>query len=219
VFVAEGFLLLSEWFRWFPKCYAVLFAVACVGAAVFFMLLWFADSLDYRRTFQFSMRSLFLFTVAIAVLCSWLTNELRSAQRQRAVLTEIDKARYGTNFFPVGAYSYPVVQLGWPTYWPRRLLGDDFFVTVDYVFLSGNRVTDAMLENLKGLRELKKLNLQQTQITDAGMQHLNGVTQLQELSIWDSSVTDSGLMYLGGLLRLTGLHLSCTHLSEGRSRR
>jgi hypothetical protein len=58
----EVFLWLCERFQWFAfgrhKGYAVLIAVAVVGAALLLMALWFAAALLFRWWFQFSIRSL-----------------------------------------------------------------------------------------------------------------------------------------------------------------
>jgi Leucine-rich repeat (LRR) protein len=218
VLLLEGLLFLSEWFQWFAfnkyKGWSVLIAVSIVAVATFFMLLWFADSLLYRRRFQFSIRSLLLLTVVIAIPCSWLANEIRWAKRQREALAEIDKTTYGKYSFPVGTYSYPVDELGWPTYWPRRVLGDDFFVSVHYVFLGGPGVTDAVLENLKGLPQLQRLSLDGTKITDAGLENLEGLHLLQQLSILHSPITDAGLDHLKRLTRLQKLALEYTQITD-----
>jgi len=70
----EGLLLLSERFRWFAfnerKGWTVLIAVAAVGLAGLCTLLWFAVALLLRRPFQFSIRSLLVLTVAVAIPCS-----------------------------------------------------------------------------------------------------------------------------------------------------
>ena len=174
----------------------MLITVAVVAATVLLMLLWFADSLIYCRRFQFSIRSLLLFTLAVAIPCSWLANEIRWAKRQREVLTEID-THYGKYLFPVGTYSYPVNKLGWPAYWPRRVFGDDFFVDVDYVFLSGPQVTDALLDHLKALPQLQKLTLLDcTKVTDVGLETLNGLSRLRELNLDGTTVTDECLKKL-----------------------
>ncbi len=71
----EAFLLLSAWFRWFPfnqhKGWTVLITVAGVGAALLLMLLWFLAALLFRLRFQFSLLSLLLLAVVVAVPCSW----------------------------------------------------------------------------------------------------------------------------------------------------
>lgn len=119
--VVEGTLLASDRLHSFPKGYAVLLAAATVALAVLFLLLWFADSLLFRRRFQFGIRSLLLFTLAIATVCSWLTNDIRWARTQRETLAEIDNAKYlvkhGKHMipFPAATYSYLVEELGWPT--------------------------------------------------------------------------------------------------------
>jgi Leucine-rich repeat (LRR) protein len=192
-----------------------LIAVLAIVAAICLMLLWFVDSLVYRRRFQYRIRSLLVLTVTIAIACDWLASEIRAARKQREVLTVIDNARVGYPSFPVGTYSFPADKLDWPAYWPRRVLGDDFFVTVDYVGFFAPGVTDAMLDNLKELQGLQKLKLDQTEISDAEMGHLQGLTRLQDLSIGESSVTDAGLANLAGLTKLRRLYVECTQVSDG----
>ena len=58
----EGFLWLSEHFRWFAfnqhKGWTVLIAVAIVGAVILLMIIWFLLSLILRLRFQYRIRSL-----------------------------------------------------------------------------------------------------------------------------------------------------------------
>jgi hypothetical protein len=56
----EGVLLLSERLGWFAKGWAVLTAIAAVGAWVVFMLLWYVAAVFLRWRFQFSIRSMFV---------------------------------------------------------------------------------------------------------------------------------------------------------------
>ena len=83
----EGFLLLCEWFRWFPfnqhKGWTVLVAVAAVGLSLFLMFLWFLAALIFRWPFQYGLRSLLLLVVAVAVPCSWIATERRRAGDRR----------------------------------------------------------------------------------------------------------------------------------------
>ena len=136
----EGFLLLSAWFRWFPfnqhKGWTVLICLATVGAAFVLMFLWFLAALVFRRRFQFSILSLLVLMVVVAVPFSWLATEMRAAREQREIVHRI------LGFEDNIAYDY---QAGLPTAiikrpapaWLCRLLGDDFFgnvqkVTVEY---------------------------------------------------------------------------------------
>ena len=83
--VVEGLLWLSERFQWFDvhKGYAVLIAVACVGVVFVVMLLWLVVALVFHLRFQFSIGSLLIFTVAVAIPCSWLSREMKAARGQR----------------------------------------------------------------------------------------------------------------------------------------
>ena len=82
--VVEGLLWLSERYRWFwfneKKGWTVLIAVAVVGVAMLVMLVWFVVSLVFRWRFQFSIRSLLVLTVAVALPCSWLAVEMKAAE-------------------------------------------------------------------------------------------------------------------------------------------
>jgi uncharacterized membrane protein len=76
----EGFLLLSERFRWFAfnehKGWTVLICLTTVGAGFVLMLLWFLVSLVLRLRFQYSVRSLLFLVVVVAIPCNWLAVEL-----------------------------------------------------------------------------------------------------------------------------------------------
>ena len=81
----EGLLWLSDRLGWptWHKGYAVLTAVASVGAAMLMILGWFGVAMVFRWRFQFSIRSLLVLVVAVAVPRSWLAVEMRRAERQR----------------------------------------------------------------------------------------------------------------------------------------
>ena len=188
------------------KGWSVLIAVAVVIVATVLLLLWYTDSLIYRRRFRMGARSLVSLIATAVVVFSWLANEVRQAGRQRSALACIDETTYSS-------YSYPADELGWAAYWPRRVLGDDFFVSVEYVSLGGPEITDTAIANLSPLRDLRRLSLESTQVSDAGLVHLKAMPQLQELYIGHSPITDVGMGHLKGL-RLRKLHLNGTQVSD-----
>jgi hypothetical protein len=61
------------------------------------------------------------------------------------------------------------------------------------VNLRGTEITDAGLEQLKGLENLEYLNLYSTPITDAGLKHLEGLKKLRHVYVWQTQVTDAGV--------------------------
>ena len=132
---AEGFLLLSERLSWLGldhhKGWPVLVAVATVALAMVLMFLWFAAALLFRWRFQFSIRSLLVLPVIVAILGSWLAVERKQATQQRDAVAAIrelgghvmydyqDRAeREEHDPDPPGPA------------WARKLLGVDFFADV-----------------------------------------------------------------------------------------
>jgi len=47
-----------------------------------------------------------------------------------------------------------------------------------------------------GLRQLKELDIRDTEVTDAGLGCLNGLSQLQELNLYGSKMTYKGVKKL-----------------------
>ena len=154
--VVECLLWVSERFQWFGfnthKGWTVLIAVASMGVAFLVTLLWFIVSLFFRWRFQFSIRSLLVLVVVVALPCSWFAVEMRAATRQKDVVMAIQRAGGAVfyehqfdssgNQIPVGGviWDNPVDENGNPIpggeapgaespapTWLRRLLGDDFF--------------------------------------------------------------------------------------------
>ena len=217
----EGFLWLSERFRWFAfnqhKGWTVLTAVAAVGVFLLVMLGWFILALLLHCRFQFSMLSLLVLAVAVALPCGWLATEMKKAKKQREVVDGIAKLHgsvdYDYQHYPSGTTKPRPAPRRLPWLW--AVLGDDVFVNVTWVALSGPGVSDANLEHLIGLSNLLKLNLNATKISDAGLEHLKGLTQLQVLHLDDTNVSDAGLEYLNGLTRLQELYLGGTNVTDG----
>jgi hypothetical protein len=87
--VVEGLLWLSERFEWVAKGWPALIAIAVVGMAMAVMGMWFAVAVILRWRFQFSIRSLLMLVVIVAVPCSWMATEMREARKQRNAVEEI----------------------------------------------------------------------------------------------------------------------------------
>lgn len=80
--------------------------------------------------------------------------------------------------------------------------------------LSRTAVTDAGLERLAGLTELRRLHLAGTAVGDAGVRHLQGLGKLDYLNLYGSKVGDAGLAALGGLVALRKLFVWETPVTE-----
>ena len=205
VLVVECLLWLSERFGWRPwdQGYAVLTAVAVVGVALLVMLLWFLVSLLLRWRFQFSIRSLLVMAVVVAIPCSWFAVKIRQAKREREIVV---------------AFKEPFVSPKWSApsgpAWLRKLIGDDLFTHVESLHVWNTEFTNTGLENLNGLSQLQSLCIEKTKVTDAGLKTLGGLSQLRELYLDCTEVTDAGLENLKRLSQLQSLYLQCTEVTD-----
>ena len=161
----EVFLFLSGRFVWFGfnehKGWAVLIAVASVGVAALMMSLWATAGLLFRWRFQFSIGSLLVLVLVVAIPCSWMAVEMKNARRQKEAVRGIMKLGGIVSYdYQLQRSGNPLARAGQPgPAWLRDLLGEDFFVTVVEVNFAVRSVTDADLEHLKGLTQLHRTSL------------------------------------------------------------
>ncbi len=215
----EGLLFLSQWFRWLPKGWPVLIAVASVGVVVLGMFVWFGVAVVLRLRFQFSIRSLLVLTVVVAVPCSWLAVEMKKAREQ------MDAVEVSEGLGEFVIYDWQGVDAnGLPSFDDqppgaaclRTLLGDDFFDEVAIVYVPAGakaEATNAGLKHIESLPQIKTLSLSDTEVTDAGLEHLKRLTRLKELDLNRTQVTDAGLERLKHLSKLQVLGLKETQVT------
>lgn len=76
-------------------------------------------------------------------------------------------------------------------------------------------VTDATLEGLQQLKQLRTLYLTRVPISAQGMKHLQGLSQLTDLAVCSPSLSDQGLKYVGSLSALQDLGFcGCSYISD-----
>jgi hypothetical protein len=101
--------------------------------------------------------------------------------------------------------------------WLRRWVGDKattFGLATSAVFTE-TKITDADLVVLAPqLRNFERLILARTHITDAGLIHLRGLTDLRELDLDDTDISDAGLVHLKTMTGLKELGLYGTQVTE-----
>ncbi len=217
--VVEGLLWLSERYTWFwfneKKGWTVLIGVAVVGVAMLVMLLWFGISLLLRWRFQFSIRSLLVLTVAVAVPCSWLAVEIRKAKAQQVARMTLDR-------FPghVDCNETPQHKGLTAPEWLRRALGDDFFVDVQSACLGCDEpFTDADLACVVSLRRFTWLTLYDAKITTNGLRQIASLPELDHLFLSRCQIGDDGLEQIAGLVRIEELGLDGNQITDAGLRR
>jgi hypothetical protein len=82
------------------------------------------------------------------------------------------------------------------------------------VYLTGPNVTDAALEQLSELTQLRFLDLGFSHVTDAGLKHVAACKNLQVLGLAGTKVTDAGLDQLVSLPHLRTLVLMRTAVTD-----
>jgi hypothetical protein len=243
--VVEGFVFVSHGVCFFPfnqhKGWTVLITTATVAAVLALIFLWYVGAMLLRSRFQFSVSSLLLLTVVVALPLGWIAREEEQARKQRASVEAIGKlggiAEYDYEIGVPGGFEY--LQPPSQPAWLRRALGNDFFNSVVVacprtdtgiqqlngfpalrkLFLGdpyerSDTITDRALGRLPLLTQLQVLTLDRTQVTDAGLTQLEGLRQLQWLSLHHTRVTDRGLQRLVGLSELRGLDLGGTQVTD-----
>ena len=138
--------------------------------------------------YQFSLRSLFVVMFLACIGMSWIGVKMQQARQQSEAVDAIEKVG--------GKVSYD----------------EGFFRSVVLVsFPCEGTLTDADLEHLEGLTELRELIIggyeglhceqpppqyPTKQVTDVGLEHLKGLTNLRYLDLKRTKVTNEGVMKL-----------------------
>jgi hypothetical protein len=64
------------------------------------------------------------------------------------------------------------------------------------LFLGETEISDAGLEHLRKLTNMRSLRLHQTRVSDAGIECLKEMTQLGQLDVYDTQISESGVRQL-----------------------
>jgi hypothetical protein len=174
-----------------------------------------------RRWFQFSLRSLLIFTLICAVACAWLGRKIEQKRREReaveAIVRDGFSVMYDSQLDPRGT-PYSNDRPPGPD-WLRKVLGDNFFSEAKRVFVFGDRrgtntATDAGLARLGELPHLEWVSLDSTNVSDSGLVHVEALTELQTLDLGNTAITDAGLEHLKKLTQLSSLYLTGTKITD-----
>jgi len=135
--------------------------------------------------FQFSLRTLLVQMLLVSIMMSWVSVKMQQARRKREAVEAVEKLGGKVTWY---------LQSGLEM---LRERGVDF---------SGTAVTDAGLEHLKRLSQLRLLWLSNTAVTDAGLEHLTGLNQLEELYLDGTQVSAEGVKNLQHALPNCKIH-------------
>jgi hypothetical protein len=172
-----------------------------------------------RRWLQYSLRS---FAIALTLFGVFLGLRVEKARRQKAAVTVWRGlgaqivCRHEMIFGPAGFLGVNSLAEPPGPDWARRLLGAEYFDTVDSVQLATFRqVTDADFAALAGLPDLKTLEVYaRFRISDEGIGQLRALTRIERLVLANTEgksdpacVSDASLQTLAKLRSLRELFL------------
>jgi len=144
-----------------------------------------------RRWLQFSLWTVLVLMLVLGCGLAWFAREVQREWAQREAAVAIRKLGGRVAYVDVSGGMIPTAVA-----WLGALIDDDLSGYVAAVSLDATRVSDAGLVHLRGLTQLKWLDLTGTQVTGSGLEHLQGLTQLQELTLSNTKVTDAGVAEL-----------------------
>jgi hypothetical protein len=157
-----------------------------------------------RRWFQFSLRSLLVFTAICAIVAGWIGRGIERRRREREIVAAIQNlgGSIDYDFDRKVASRQRFITVSTP---------GDFFNDPKGVSFYGTG-TDAALKVISQLPHLKKLVIRSSpKVTDAGLASLSALPELQSLELSGTRITDSGLEQISKLTDLQVLDLAENH--------
>ena len=192
------------------------------------MFAWFGVALVFRRRFQFSVRSLMVLVVVVALPCSWLAVEMKKAREQmEAVNVFVTSGHYAVFYDDTIDEERTSVLTGVPAGGrSTELLDECFFHTTTSIvyFRRGGHKSKAnqgteraaartMLLAFKNLPDLLVLDCGMP-LDDSDLEHIAVLTKLRRLTFAGQKVTDTGLKHLKGLTQLQRLDLGLSMVTN-----
>ncbi len=138
------------------------------------------------RWYQYRLRSLLLLMLAVSLVMSAYATLRKAARAQRASVEAVLKLGGKVTYDYEKDPANPTHQPPGPP-WLRKLLGNDWFVTVTRVDLGQCPISDAGLEQFQGLPRLQVLDLAWTKVSDEGLGQLDRIPPARSaVSRWDN---------------------------------
>lgn len=235
VVLMQGTLFLSSSFRWFwfnqHKGYTVLIAVVATAILLLLFVIVAAASWFIKSKAQFSLATLLLLILIMAVPCGWLAREMSLARERQEITQRIESSGglWGGRAFPDKMLA-PLLKR--PRPFLRTVFGDHFFCDVDHIWvhdrellqrfevfdqlyqLECDSATDADVQHLRGLQRLARLNLKDPQITDAGLESLGTLPALNVLQANGANISGEGLRHFDRLKHIKEISLNDTPMTD-----
>ena len=171
------------------------------------------------RRLAFSLKTLMLLVLPIAVWLGWVANKARQQRDAVAAIKQYGGFAYYDYEF-INGHVIRGREPCWAPKWLRRLVGDEYFrEAIGYnsapSWRKPSRSHARVMPYLRGLTGLRFLSIGLGQTSDAGLSNIRGLTKLEKLYLSDAGeLTDAGLANLTGLWRLRILHIDGAKITD-----
>ena len=144
----------------------------------------------------------------------WLAAEKNRADNQKNAIEELKALGCELYYDYEHAQGKAVAGVAAPTEtWWRKQLGNDFFDKLIIVRRRSAKISDEQMVLLTAVRDLEELNLSGARISDEGLVNLRDLTKMKTLDLWgNDAITDKGLRHLASMRRLEQLWLGATEI-------
>jgi hypothetical protein len=211
---------LGGWPHW-DKGRAVLTCIVAVGLVMSAMSLWWLVALALRWRFQFSLRSMLVLIVVVAIPCSWLGVEMNNAREQRRTVEAIEASGIVELDYPDenllrhswGQFCYGPI----PEWQLDKYLAQEHIELNKHDPLVVERLPSVWVRDALGddfFLNVRTVVLVGPEVTDANLGHVRRLPRLRKLYLTSSRITDSGLKHLRQLKDLQTLKLDDTTVTD-----
>ena len=162
-----------------------------------------------RSRFQWFRFRLSTFLGLVAGLCFVLSQQVQIAQRQMDVASELRSLGGAVAYdyeFDANSNFIPNAKSPWPD-WILNRLGVNALHSIVSVELSGEEITEELLQEIGNLDRLVELVLLGMEIDDSTIRHLCGLRRLRYIDLTCNDVQDSGLAALSEIRQLESINL------------
>jgi hypothetical protein len=177
-----------------------------------------------RRWYQFSLRTMMIGVVIVAIPCAWLGRKINKKRHEREAVADIIKAGgivvydYQKPSLKTGQTFKPVEEPNGPALL-RNLLGENFFSEVYAVYHNNATLSDDEIKLLERFPHLQDLNLSGCHISAVGFARIANLTSLRDLALGGirppaGELAGFDFRQLKALTQLTGLALGNTSVSD-----
>jgi len=157
------------------------------------------------RYLRFSLMSLLLLVSAVGLFLAPVVNRVRHQSRTIEAVERIGgKVNY--QWEPDATSK----RFGWLRPW----LDDDYFRTVQSIYLQDRPATDELVNEISRLNGIVQLNFCKSRITDKSLLYVGRMRQLKALDVGFNKITNEGLVHLAPLDELVHLDLDVTEVTD-----